>query len=94
MNLAGLSKFQSLTSLNLAQCRSVVGLEELVDVKALQYLDLENCGELEPQEALLRLNIKAIIVTDRNPFNADFRKKAEASATEWRYFGRARKPQA
>lgn len=92
VNLRGIAQCQSLTRLNLRQCREVMGLDELLSISTLRYLVLENCGSLEPQEALLGLHTERVAVRGRNPFGAEFRRQAEASESEWVYFGRAKKP--
>lgn len=93
VNLEGLARCRSLTRVDLRQCRAVVGLTELLSIPSLRFLVLDSCGTLEPQESLLQLRIERVAVRGRNPFGDQFRQNAEASATEWVYFGSAKKAQ-
>lgn len=90
INLSRVGAFSSLEELSLQSCKKVSAADELAGLGRLKTLGLLSCNEIEPKEALLELAGVNITVADRNPFDAEFRVRAERASSSWAYFGSAR----
>jgi hypothetical protein len=90
-SLEGISAYEKLRSVEIAECRELAGVEELTALR-LKVVYLEKIAHVDEVDSLLSLRARRVVVSGRNPFTSAFRERASRTRVDWAYFGRARTP--